>query len=172
MKPANLNLTTPMIHLKVSRRLLYILYLPSTMYNPLGIQHHSVLCFTEVFLHYPHFLIYMAAVGGQNARRNTMIPCLIETMKLLHSDECIVEACAAATSKVQDIFHENLSTKRQSNPQTPLCLTTLKRKFCIGRGFSHLSAVQRLGTHHAEDTTSPAHSQTPRPILYPRRRAQ
>ena len=60
-----------------------------------------------VSLTHPDFLLYMAAVRGRKAKRNLMVPCLIESLRNLQPTDNITKACDEAHNKISELVKTN-----------------------------------------------------------------
>ena len=85
-------------------------------------------------LYCDHFLLFSAAVSGQAAVRNVMIPCLVECLENLSIQECMSDACKLARNKIGNYLAE----KYPKHDQVPLVMETLRCKLCISKTFPSL----------------------------------
>lgn len=89
----------------------------------------------------PDFLLYYATTNGGLAYQNLMIPCLIESLRMLSPTDCMSVACMRASGRIDRYTAEHCLPDLCQIPKIEL---TFRKKFCIGKNFDlNLNDVER-----------------------------
>ena len=69
----------------------------------------------------------MATVSGGLSYRNVLIPYLVEHMETLGEDDDIYDSFLKASWRIQEEYPD----------QTPIFMSTMTKKFCLGKFLKH-----------------------------------